>query len=541
VTWLLGRQNADGGWGESPRSYRRPELAGVAPSMAPVTGVVLAALCDVGLGRHPATERGARYLLDRQRSDGSWDSGGYVAGQIPPDAFYELPAMDPVWPLEGLARVLHDDGPPAPRSTLPEPLRDEFLDRMRRHGDPEADAAAAALVQAGGDTGAIFQTVALAAGPAPQPPPPVLADYFARTAALPDWADPAKILTAQRLFARYGWEVALSLFCVALPQGYCSGPCARCVGRTKSLTQAARRRVFETAQFLFDVLDEGGLSPAGRGVRACQVVRLKHAVLRRLLADGQDVERDGNPVNQDDLQGTLLLFTVAPLDVLRKLELPVSADDAEAWAHTWSVIGHLLGIDARLLPRTVADAEVRLMAFRRRHWEATPEGRALARALVELMQGYYPEAFAQVPVALIRCFAGPSCAELLGLPKVDWSGMAVQTGRWLSGQWAGGHLHGSFQRIAGAMTQHVMKGLFLLQTTGQLNWAELLTEATRALGLLAPGGDGATEGRSAVRHLTYWLMKGLVLAGRDGQPAQSGLPAASIKPSAVAGAGRRTN
>ena len=90
-------------------------------------------------------------------------------------------------------------------------------------------------------------------------------------------------------------------------------------------------------------------------------------------------ENDGLPVNQDDLQGTLLLFTVAPLEALRKLDALVGPDEAEAWVHTWAVIGHLLGIDSRLLPQSLAESEVRLMAFRRRHWEATPEGRALNR------------------------------------------------------------------------------------------------------------------------------------------------------------------
>jgi len=292
------------------------------------------------------------------------------------------------------------------------------------------------------------------------------------------------------------------------------------------LTQAARRRVFETAQFLFDVLDEGGLTPKGRGVRACQLIRLKHAVLRNLLTSGHDVEKDGIPVNQEDLQGTLLLFTVAPLDVLRKLDLPVSADEASAWVHTWAVIGHLLGIDGRLLPRSAAEAEVKLMAFRRRHFEATPEGRALGQALVALMQSYYPEPFAQAPVALIRYFAGARVAELLSLPKVDWSRTAIETGIWLSARWAAGDIEAQFKRFAGEVVQQVMKGFFLLQAGGQLDWGAVLMEATRALALLAPNESGKELATSPVRQLTYWLMKALVQGERDGKQAPSGLPAA---------------
>jgi hypothetical protein len=142
------------------------------------------------------------------------------------------------------------------------------------------------------------------------------------------------------------------------------------------------------------------------------------------------------------------------------------------------------------------------------------------------MQGYYPKPFAQVPVALIRYFAGPHCAELLGLPRVDWPRMAVEAGIWLSTRWAGGDFNGQFQRFTGTLTQQVMKGLFLLQTAGQLSWADLLAEATRALGMLAPGGGSGDGSSSPFRHLAYWLMKGLVLAERDGQSTPFRVPAA---------------
>jgi hypothetical protein len=62
-------------------------------------------------------------------------------------------------------------------------------------------------------------------------------------------------------------------------------------------------------------------------------------------------------------------------------------------------------------------------------------------------------------------------------------------------------------------------GVLLLQTGGQLNYAELLAEATRAAGWLAPKPGGAAAGESPYRHLAYWLMKGLVLVERDGRPA----------------------
>ena len=67
--------------------------------------------------------------------------------------------------------------------------------------------------------------------------------------------------TARRLFTRCGWEVAVGLFCSSLPQGYAVARCARLLVKTQALTRRVSQRVFETGQFLLDVLAEGGLEP----------------------------------------------------------------------------------------------------------------------------------------------------------------------------------------------------------------------------------------------------------------------------------------
>ncbi len=529
IDWLVSKQNADGGWGESHLSYRQPELAGVSQSMPPVTGLVLAALCKLGWKVDLSVQRGICYLLEQQRPDGTWDNGDFLHGLIPPDTFYYVPAAPNFWALEGLGEALRSrDETQAPRTFLPKCQTDAFLDEMRLAGDPSADKAVGELFAYGavGEINMLIGKLAQADRPLPRGLPPTVAEYFRSTAILPNWADPERMGVAQSVFARYGWEVSLGLFCASLPQGYAAGSCARCMGRTRVLIDNAPRRIFETAQFLFDVLDEDGLTPSGRGIRSCQKVRLMHGALRRLFAGEQDVARDGNPVNQEDMLGTLLLFSVSTLDTLRKLEVPLTKAEEEAWIHTWAVVGHLLGVDSRLLPGSVADAEAKLLAYQRRRWEATPQGRELAGALVALMQSYYPEPFAQVPIALIRYFSGARCADLLGLPKVDWAALAVNAGIWLSAQWANGELHNRLGAFAGQVAQRVMKSFLLLQTGGQLNWADLLSDVSRAMGMLAPNsGPGAGEA-SPLRHLAYWLMKGLVLTERDGRTAAFHMPAA---------------
>lgn len=508
VHWLLSKQNSDGGWGETHESYRRPELAGIAPSMPGVTGIVIIGLAAMGLRDHPAVARGIRFLLDTQRPDGTWDHHGFLHTFNPPDTFYVLPDATHFWPLEALG-VYHHGYPHTPAgSRATEGQADSFLDAMRHVGDARADTAFAELVAIHPNADVVSLLAQRSATV-----PVSLAAYLTNTAVLPDWADTSQMATAGAVFARFGWEVALGLFCAALPQGYAAGPCARAMGRTRQLIDHTRGRVFETAQFLFDVLEPGGLAPGGRGIAACQRVRLMHAAIRQRTAGL--IGPDGKPVNQEDMLGTLLLFSLTTMQTLDKLGLPITPAERSAWIHTWAVVGHLLGIDARLLPQSPAHAEVQLLAFRRRHWQATPEGKELTGSLVGLMQSYYPAPFAQVPILLIRYLSGPRCADLLGLPTVDWSRLAVETLIWLSTKWAEGEVGNQVGQVAQRVIQQAMQGLMLLQLQGQtVNWSELLGSAVRLSGMVAPGPEQTLGTVAVVRNLAYWLMRSMVAVER---------------------------
>jgi squalene-hopene/tetraprenyl-beta-curcumene cyclase len=92
LRFLRVHQNADGGFGEDVLSYMEPELAGRGPSMAPVTGIALMALCAAGQGRSEAAARAAKYLVATQREDGTWPLGGHLQVVTPPDQFYAYAA-----------------------------------------------------------------------------------------------------------------------------------------------------------------------------------------------------------------------------------------------------------------------------------------------------------------------------------------------------------------------------------------------------------------------------------------------------------------
>lgn len=91
AAWLVSCQNADGGWGETCKSYDNPALKGQGDSTASQTAWALiglmAAESVTGESAENAIARGINYLLETQRSDGTWDED-YFTGTGFPSHFY---------------------------------------------------------------------------------------------------------------------------------------------------------------------------------------------------------------------------------------------------------------------------------------------------------------------------------------------------------------------------------------------------------------------------------------------------------------------
>jgi hypothetical protein len=298
---------------------------------------------------------------------------------------------------------------------------DDFLDSLRGHGDPEADAVVSDLFAGTGDATSAFRALVVQHDEATEP---TFARFLEEKIDLPDWVDPALVAAGQERFARWGSHVFTALYAAALPSAYACRRGVQVLGLTARLETDAKRRLNETAQFHLDVMDPGGLEPGARGYSDVRHVRLMHAAVRWLIQNDPRVTWDaawGTPINQEDLLETLLTFTEIVFEVFDRTGVAYTQEDADAYLHAWSLIGFYLGVRPDLLPLTRAQTSVLMPIVRRRQFGSSASGRELMAALLEQGSHLAPPGLRGLPASTVRYYVGDETADLLGVPPADWT------------------------------------------------------------------------------------------------------------------------
>jgi squalene-hopene/tetraprenyl-beta-curcumene cyclase len=102
--WLKSVQQANGGWGESPRSYDQPELKGRGPTTASQTAWAIMGLMAAGETRSDAVRNGVQYLLHTQKADGTWDEPWFTGTGFARVFYLKYHLYRIYFPLLALAR-----------------------------------------------------------------------------------------------------------------------------------------------------------------------------------------------------------------------------------------------------------------------------------------------------------------------------------------------------------------------------------------------------------------------------------------------------
>lgn len=287
------------------------------------------------------------------------------------------------------------------------------LQSARSIGDPLADAAVSELGQRVWAINALVAPLTGHDEPLPPQVPPSVARLL--TPELPGWTDRHRIRAAQVFAERHLPLITVALFCASLPASYGEPEGAAVLAATGRMHGDLDRRVNETARFVFDVLAPNGFDRGGRARLSVGRVRLVHAAVRRsLLARAPNGK---TPIDQEQMLGTLLLFSTLVLDSLERLGVRISERDAEDYLHLWCAVGQMMGVERELLPESRSEAAQLLSEVRRRRFGPSPEGQALLRDLVLGMERHVGPLLKNAPRQLVRHLLGEDVAHLLGVPE----------------------------------------------------------------------------------------------------------------------------
>jgi hypothetical protein len=269
---------------------------------------------------------------------------------------------------------------------------------------------------------------------------------------LPAWASPDQLRLGQQFLCEHGLELASALFYASLPYSYTAARGARVLTYTAELTGGrTARRLAETGQMLLDLMvvdpDQDPLTPGTRAFASARGVRRAHALVRAKIKHDRDARWDedelGVPINQEDLLGTLIVFTVVAVDALEKLGVDFSTDEAkayrEAYVHYWLVVGHHLGIRYDLLRGNLLEPtdvpldleELRLVqsTIFRRQSEASLDGQTLEASLLAAVSKTMPPLMGGYPVAATRGLLGRERSDALGVPPAGPARMLFEAAR----------------------------------------------------------------------------------------------------------------
>ncbi len=320
----------------------------------------------------------------------------------------------------------------------------EFLDEMRKHGDPKADEAAAALFQAttGHSPAEISVFISsFVSHDFPKtwkeksaiPDPPELVSYFESTDEF-EWTEKELdyLEKGADIFDKHGPWMTFALGVRSLLKQYAHTKAIEVLRLTTLLVKHVNRRILETMQFVLDVMSIGWdtksqdghikLNLDHPGLMSIKKLRLLHAMIRyRLLhkmydtsLGAYDEAKLGHPINQEDMVFAIHTFSLEIIEGMREMRINISDEDAETYFQCWKLIGRGLGIRKELEPENYADAMALQDIIYKRHFTIPNEvGPILSKALINWFTETVPLLKEKLLVTFIKEFNGPENFNIL--------------------------------------------------------------------------------------------------------------------------------
>ena len=299
-------------------------------------------------------------------------------------------------------------------------------------GDPIADDLASAIQRDGPDARAQFETaltqgISRIGGASAE-----LKRFFERADEVPSWVDFEELELGALAYQRFGIMGMIVLSAWSLINGYHSSAAVKPLAFTGQLRHNTQRRLAETARFVSEATQVDGLRPGRQGRDISLRVSVIHAHVRRACMESAQWRTDdwGVAINQCDMLGTLLEFSLLMMDGAERLGFLVSTDERQAILALWRYCGHLSGVAPWLLDQMATEARTRRIADLLHLVQPGPDddSRQLTEQLLKVPEqnarGAGPRmlglAVSRFHNGLARALNGDEIADNLGIPNDLW-------------------------------------------------------------------------------------------------------------------------
>jgi len=300
---------------------------------------------------------------------------------------------------------------------------DEFLDRKRLSGDKPADDFIKYIFADPVKKVQLQKWMNLTSG---EKAPDSLSTIFPgfkfidEAQQLPSWADPRLMKQGSAFFTRHS-EIIMSLLgLLSLPYCYTAAQGTMVLYISELIRKQTTKRLYDTAIFVWDVMAPDAFDPNGNAYRQILKVRIMHAAVRYYTYQSRKWHDDwGVPINQEDMAGTNLSFSLIVLRGLRLLGFNTSESDQEAFLHTWAVIGYLTGLDEDLISENQKIGDELDDTIKRRQFCASPHGQELTESLIaHILAVNKSKATDDDILGLMRYLLGTEISDLLAIKIV---------------------------------------------------------------------------------------------------------------------------
>lgn len=290
---------------------------------------------------------------------------------------------------------------------------DRFLDEIRAHVDIVADDCVRDL-GTHKDFADIFRKDTSNWVSLPDDAPQALKDFFIQTdrhlllekdlVKFPLGVDPDRLDRGERVFLDHAFFASVVLLAKSLPEGYAAPCLSTLLNLSGNLRTRPYRRLLGVLQLVLDVSSVHGFEENGRALAAARQARLMHAGIRRfaprLMPNYIETYR-GEPVNLEDMLGTIMGLSLLVIDGMPKLGDALPKNDAEDYYYLWRAFAVAMGIhppgqrgNDAWVPATLDDARAFYVSYERRHYQSNPslnpDGVALAQENLSMLHTLLP-------------------------------------------------------------------------------------------------------------------------------------------------------